>query len=119
MSKRKFNREASLEAEEVILDLAVENPDSAIDTANVSVEIMKTLDPTEIPKEPVNVETKVSAVSEPTRAEIQLAQQLTGSPQVFDGVLEATLQSLARYGIAASFADEGYARGHRWHQFCK
>lgn len=104
---RQFNRQLSLEAEEVILD------EVGLETSGE----VKLADPVPF-KEPKNVETAVSANSEPTRAELQIAKELSGTPHAFDSEYQSVLESLARYGIAANFGDN-WGRGHKWHQFCK
>lgn len=94
MAKLKFNKSQSLEEGEVVLDEVQPEQESA------------------------NVEVKVSANSEPTAKELQLAKELSGTPRSFDSEHQSVLESLARYGIAASFGDD-WGRGHKWHQFCK
>lgn len=110
MAKLKFNKQKSLEEGEIVLDLAVETQEPEIVTAN---EVKPEQEPINVP-----MEIKVSANSEPTAKELQLAKELSGTPRSFDSEHQSILESLARYGIAADFNGD-WGRGHKWHIYCK
>lgn len=95
MFKKRFNREASLEQDEVILDEVQEAPEDVI---QVNQEVTTT---------------------EPTKEEVAFAKQLTGSPQHFDQSSVALIAACVAKGLAADFGAEGYARGFKWHLHCK
>ena len=100
MTKLKFNKEQSLDEDEIVLE-----------------EVQESEEFTEQVEEPVYVmETPIS--TEPTKQELQLAQQLSGTPHAFGSEYQSVLESLCSKGIASNHAGL-YGRGFRWHQFCK
>lgn len=111
MAKLKFNKQASLEASEVVLD--------DVQESELSTEREQA---TKLEQEPTNVpmETKIPTNSEPTVAELQLAKELTGTPSnEFDSTSVELLKSLCAKGIAADFGKDGYARGYRWYLYAR
>lgn len=60
---------------------------------------------------------KLNVSPSPSPGDLTLAKVLTGSPFQVDDV-EAH-ERLVGFGVAAHFGDEGYARGHKWRQWCK
>lgn len=104
MSKRKFDKQASLEAEEIIL------------TPVEDTEVVAWSEP-EVEDEPMEV--KVSAeparTDELTQADIKWAKaNLKGNPHPFDSASAELLERLVRYGIAADFGDDGFGRGYKF-----
>lgn len=101
MSKKRFNREASLEQDEVILDEVQEAPEEVVQVDQAFTE------------------REQAPTGEPTKEEVAFAKQLTGSPQHFDQASVALIAACVAKGLAADFGAEGYARGFKWHLHCK
>lgn len=100
MAKKKwFDKQASLEAEEIIL------------TPVEDAEVVAWSEP-EV--EDVPMEAKVST-DELTQADIKWAKaNLSGHPNSFDRASTELLERLCRYGIAADFGDDGFGRGYKF-----
>lgn len=100
MAKKKwFDKQASLEAEEIIL------------TPVEDAEVVAWSEP-EV--EDVTVEAKVST-NELTQADIKWAKaNLSGHPNSFDRATTELLERLVRHGIAADFGNEGFGRGYKF-----
>lgn len=56
-------------------------------------------------------------MSELTKEELEVAKQLTGEPQKFEGQ-EDLMEWFVELNIAVS-TDDGYMRGFRWREFIK
>ena len=101
MAKRKFDKLQSLEEGEVILE--------PIDEA----EVLAWSDVEETIEQEVADEV---AIEVPTISDIKWAKaNLAGTPITYDSECIAVLQRLTRFGIAADFGADGYARGFKWH----
>lgn len=116
MAKKKwFDKEASLDASEVILE---EVPEAEV-VAWSDVQETETFAEREQEPKDEPMETKVSAeparTDELTQADIKWAKaNLKGNPHPFDSASAELLERLCRYGIAADFGDEGFGRGHKF-----
>lgn len=116
MAKKKwFDKEASLDAGEVILE---EVPEAEVVAWS---DVQETENSTEREQEPKDeqVEAKVSAeparTDEFTQADIKWAKaNLKGNPHPFDSDSAELLERLVRYGIAADFGDDGFGRGYKF-----
>ena len=106
---KKFNKAQSLDEGEIVME--------TIEEAEVLA--WSDNEPEQEPTDDV-MEVEVSTVTktpitEPTQADLKWAKvNLAGTPGTFDSESLELLQRLARYGIAADFGDEGYARGYKW-----
>lgn len=107
MGKRRFfDKESSFAEDEVVLS---EVPEAEV-VAWSETE----------PKDE-QVEAKVSVIpSEPTSVEIEFAKGFKGTPSAVDYTSKQLAQSCASKGLLADFGtDLGYARGFKWHLYCK
>ena len=111
MAKKKwFDKEASLDAGEVILE---EVPEAEV-VAWSDVQETETFTEREQEPKDVTVEAKVST-DEFTQADIKWAKaNLKGNPHPFDSTSAELLERLVRYGIAADFGDDGFGRGYKF-----
>lgn len=101
MFKKRFNREASLEQDEVILDEVQEAPEEVVKADQTFAEREQAL------------------TGEPTKEEVAFAKQLTGYPQHFDQASVDLVAACVAKGLAADFGADGYARGSKWYLHCK
>ena len=110
MAKKKwFDKEASLDAGEVILEEVTEAEVvawSETEVENVTVEAKVSTKPASIP-------------SEPTPTEIKFAKGFKGTPSPVDHASKQLAQSCASKGLLADFGADTYARGFKWHLYCK
>lgn len=117
MAKKKwFDKDASLDAGEVILE---EVPEAEVVAWS---DVQETENSAEREQEPKDeqVEAKVSTVTEPTPTEIKFAKGFKGTPSPVDNASKQLAQSCASTGLLADFGpDDGYARGFKWHLYCK
>lgn len=109
---KKFNRRQSLEQSEVILEDVQEveqEPKVEQEPVNVTLE-------TQIPTEIARAE---HTVLPPTREEIDFAKRFTGYPSKIDYNELYLVEACVRKGLLAQFGDDEFARGYKWHFFCK
>lgn len=99
MSKHRFNKDASLDEGEVILEYQQDD------------EVVAWTEPY---KFPVDVQEHKS--DELTQADLKWAKtNLSGNPHSFDAASVELLERLCRHGIAADFGADGFGRGHKFY----
>lgn len=117
MGKRRFFDKASSFAED---DVVLSEVPEAEVVAWSDVQEPETFAEREQGVENEPVEIALPTNSEPTPAEIKFAKGFKGTPSPVDYASKQLAESCASKGLLAAFgADYGYARGFKWHLYCK
>lgn len=111
MGKRRFfDKESSFAEDDVVLSEVSEAPEA---------EVVAWGEP-EPEVENAKLEIALPTNSEPTPTEIKFAKGFKGTPSPVDNASKQLAQSCASTGLLADFGpDDGYARGFKWHLYCK
>lgn len=117
MAKRKFDKQASLEAGEVVL-----SPVEDFEVVAWTDDVQETETFMKREQEPEDEQLEATIPAEPASATCELTQadikwakaHLTGTPNIFDSFSKDTLRTLCYHGIAADFGADGFARGYKF-----
>ena len=119
MGKRRFFDKASSFAEDDVVLSEVPEAE-VVAWSDVQETEVFTLREQGVKNEPMDVAVPTSESNEPTPAEIKFAKGFKGTPSPVDHASKQLAQSCASTGLLADFGpDDGYARGFKWHLYCK
>ena len=112
---KKLNKLRSLDEGEIVLE---DVPEAEV-VAWSDVQEPETFAEREQGVENEPVEIALPTNSEPTPTEIKFAKGFKGTPSPVDHASKQLAQSCASKGLLADFGADTYARGFKWHLYCK
>ena len=120
---KKLNKLRSLDEGEIVLEdipeAEVVSWDGDVSATVESVQETETFREREQGVENEPVEIALPTNSEPTPTEIKFAKGFKGTPGPVDHASKQLAQSCASKGLLADFGADTYARGFKWHLYCK